>query len=157
MSPIYFTMKKIWCETDLVLDKFEIGSGKRQKSSYWSKLELRWWNIFRRLVVCPESWRRKRAKAGAPQIIANRWVFMDFTDFQNFCTFRPFRVWVFQVFLGFPCFPMAVLFSYEILLPFSKPSMSFSWSLHNSKNRTSWIVLGIGGAFYNKIQGISFL
>ena len=45
MSPIYFTMKKIWCETDLVLDKFEIGSGKRQKSSYWSKLELRWWNL----------------------------------------------------------------------------------------------------------------
>ena len=38
MSPIYFTMKKIWCETDLVLDKFEIGSGKRQKSSYWSLL-----------------------------------------------------------------------------------------------------------------------
>ena len=41
-AAVWVTMKKIWCETDLVLDKFEIGSGKRQKSSYWSKLELRW-------------------------------------------------------------------------------------------------------------------
>jgi len=42
MTAIYFTMKKIRCETDLVFDKFEIGSGKRQQSPFWSKLELRW-------------------------------------------------------------------------------------------------------------------
>ena len=45
MTVIYFTMKKIRCETDLVFDKFEIGSGKRKQSPFWSKLELRWWNL----------------------------------------------------------------------------------------------------------------
>ena len=40
MTPIYYFMKKIWCETDLVFDEFEIGGGKNKKSSYWSKLEL---------------------------------------------------------------------------------------------------------------------
>ena len=42
MTFIYYFMEKIWCETDLVFDEFEIDGGKRQKSFYWSKLELRW-------------------------------------------------------------------------------------------------------------------
>ena len=41
MTFIYYFMKKIRCETDLVFDKFKIGSGKRQQSPFWSKLELR--------------------------------------------------------------------------------------------------------------------
>ena len=45
MTFIYYFMKKIRCETDLVFDKFKIGSGKRQQSPFWSKLELRWWNL----------------------------------------------------------------------------------------------------------------
>ena len=45
MTPICYFMEKIWCETDLVFDEFEIGGEKKKKSSYWSKLELRWWNL----------------------------------------------------------------------------------------------------------------
>ena len=41
MRPIYYFIKKICCETDLVFDEFEIGSGKRLKSPSWSKFELR--------------------------------------------------------------------------------------------------------------------
>ena len=30
MTFIYYFMKKIWCETDLVFDEFEIDAAKRQ-------------------------------------------------------------------------------------------------------------------------------
>ena len=30
MAPIYYFMKKIWCETALVFDEFEIDAAKRQ-------------------------------------------------------------------------------------------------------------------------------
>ena len=45
MTPLYYFMKKIRCETDLVVYDFEIVAAKRQKSPYWSKFELRWWNL----------------------------------------------------------------------------------------------------------------
>ena len=31
MTPIYYFMKKIWCETDLVFDEFEKGGGKKEE------------------------------------------------------------------------------------------------------------------------------
>ena len=32
MTPIYYYMKKIWCETDLVFDEFEICTRWREKT-----------------------------------------------------------------------------------------------------------------------------
>ena len=49
-------MKKICCETDLVLNEFEIDVAKRQKSSYWSKLELRWWNLVMKHFTSISEW-----------------------------------------------------------------------------------------------------